>query len=328
MTCYSLAATKDEAICIPLLNEEQRSYWTEAEEQELIKELADVIQEPTVTICNQNLLFDLWILFMEWGILPQGPIVDSMISFGIQNIGLQKGLGTIGASLTDVVYYKDDAKAWVENRLFEDWDNFQRYSARDSVTPLEACYGNSWHPGLLATQQEQGFQRTYDLTVRPFPVLLEMMTRGVAVDLEQLDIVAVAYQEHLKEKQVQLDEAVGKPLNPNSSKQCMEYFYTQLGITPYLNQKRKPTVDKKALMRLARRPESMAAAQLIIQIRAERKLSGTYFDLDLDHDNRLRSSWNPLGTAFGRLSSSSTIYGTGLNMQNLPPSFRSFLVAG
>ena len=328
MTCYSLATDTSEAMCIPLLNANQQPYWSSSEEQELVSILAQAVEDPQVALCNQNLLFDLWILFMEWGILPRGPIIDSMCAFGILNVGLQKGLGTIGANLTDVIYYKDDNKAWVEKKLFDDWDNFQRYSARDSLIPLEACYGNSWQRGLMTELQEQGFQKTYDMTIRPFPILLEMMARGIAVDVNQLDIVAVAYQEHLKEKQAALDEEVGHPLNPNSSPQCMKYFYEELGLAPYVNDKGKPTVDKKALARLSRKPESMAAAQLISQLREERKLGSTYFDIDLDPDQRMRCSWNPRGTGFGRLSSSSTIYGTGMNMQNLPPRFRSFLVAG
>jgi hypothetical protein len=47
-----------------------------------------------------------------------------------------------------------------------------------------------------------------------------------------------------------------------------------------------------------------------------------------DADGRLRCSWNPRGTKFGRLSSSQTIFGTGMNLQNLSPKFKGFIVAG
>src|SRR5690606_11604294 len=42
---------------------------------------------------------------------------------------------------------------------------------------------------------------------------------------------------------------------------------------------------------------------------------------------RMRCSYNPRGTKFGRLSSSKTIFGTGTNFQNLPQEFKKFLVA-
>src|SRR5258708_11281184 len=41
----------------------------------------------------------------------------------------------------------------------------------------------------------------------------------------------------------------------------------------------------------------------------------------------MRCAYNPRGTKFGRLSSSTTIFGTGTNLQNLPQEFKKFLVA-
>jgi DNA polymerase I-like protein with 3'-5' exonuclease and polymerase domains len=63
------------------------------------------------------------------------------------------------------------------------------------------------------------------------------------------------------------------------------------------------------------------------EIRGLQKLYGTYLNLEFDADFRLRASYNPRGTKFGRLSSSKTIFGTGTNFQNLPQEFKKFLVA-
>jgi len=67
-------------------------------------------------------------------------------------------------------------------------------------------------------------------------------------------------------------------------------------------------------------------ATLVQDIRGMRKMIGTYLDMDYDKDGRLRCSYNPRGTKFGRLSSAKTIFGTGMNMQNLPLEFKGFLV--
>lgn len=48
--------------------------------------------------------------------------------------------------------------------------------------------------------------------------------------------------------------------------------------------------------------------------------------MEFDDDGRMRGSYNPRGTKFGRLSSSKTIFGTGMNFQNLPQAFKKFLV--
>jgi DNA polymerase I-like protein with 3'-5' exonuclease and polymerase domains len=61
-------------------------------------------------------------------------------------------------------------------------------------------------------------------------------------------------------------------------------------------------------------------------VRTLNKLGSGYLDVQLDPDERLRCSYNPRGTKFGRLSSSETVMGTGLNMQNLDPSFKAFIV--
>ena len=50
-------------------------------------------------------------------------------------------------------------------------------------------------------------------------------------------------------------------------------------------------------------------------------------EIDFDADKRMRCSYNPRGTKFGRVSSSKNVFGNGTNMQNLPDPFKKFLVA-
>ena len=64
--------------------------------------------------------------------------------------------------------------------------------------------------------------------------------------------------------------------------------------------------------------KGMKEADVILDLRKERKMQGTYYEMKLDPDNRLRCSFNPVGTAQGRISSSKTIRGTGANLQNQP----------
>ena len=57
------------------------------------------------------------------------------------------------------------------------------------------------------------------------------------------------------------------------------------------------------------------------------KLKGTYLEIVFDKDDRMRCTYNPRGTKFGRISSSKTIFETGMNMQNLPEEFAGFRVS-
>ena len=162
------------------------------------------------------------------------------------------------------------------------------------------------------------------------PALMYLQTRGIKVDKEALGQTKIEVLKTAGEKQEELNAACGRALNVNSPKDCQNYFYNELGIPPYKNKLGKPTVDDAALQRLVRgtvaRP-GLRQAKLVQEIRGLQKLYGTYLNLEFDADGRMRCSYNPRGTKFGRLSSSKTIFGTGTNNQNLPQEFKKFLVA-
>ena len=196
------------------------------------------------------------------------------------------------------------------------------YNALDSACTLQ-CKDGFW-PELM-----DGFLPAYDMTLDLFPVLMFIQTRGVKVSMDALvstrdEIIATA-----KIKQEELNEICGRELNTNSSKDCQQYFYVELGISPYLDEG-KITVNDIALQRLSRgtakRP-GLRQAKLVQEIRGLQKLHSTYLNIEFDTDERMRASYNPRGTKFGRLSSSKTIFGTGTNFQNLPQEFKRFLVA-
>ncbi len=199
---------------------------------------------------------------------------------------------------------------------------FLEYAALDAVCTKE-IHDNFW-PDVGQ------FRPAIDLTMRLFPVLMFMQTRGNKVNRDALASTKVDVQAETRSKQAELDLLVGRPLNVNSPLDCQKYFYNELGIKPYTNKEGRPTVDDKALQRLVRgtaaRP-GLRQAKLVQEIRGLQKLYGTYLNLEFDADDRIRCSFNPRGTKFGRLSSSKTIFGTGTNFQNLPQDFKKFLVA-
>ena len=202
-------------------------------------------------------------------------------------------------------------------------ENFLRYSALDSACTFQA------HE-LFWPDLDEGFRAAYDMTLNIFPVLTFMQTRGIKVNRIALDDTKVDVLRAAAEKQEELNGICGRTINVNSPKDCQSYFYGELGIPPYRNATGKPTVDDLALQRLVRgtvaRP-GLRQAKLVQEIRGLQKLYGTYLNLEFDADDRLRGSYNPRGTKFGRLSSSKTIFGTGTNFQNLPQEFKKFLVA-
>jgi DNA polymerase-1 len=152
-----------------------------------------------------------------------------------------------------------------------------------------------------------------------------MSERGIKLNVEAIRNESSRIAGQLEGLQHALDITVGREVNPDSPKQLQALFYDELGFKPYINRKTgTPTTDEDALKRLARKGAS--PAEIILKMRSLSKLKGTYLDAEVDSDNRIRCSYNPVGTSSGRLSSSKTIWGTGINMQTDPPEFRRYLL--
>ena len=203
-------------------------------------------------------------------------------------------------------------------------NTFYIYNALDSACMVEIH--NAFWPQL-----ERDFQHTYTMTSNLFPVLTFMQLRGMKVNHTLLAETRKELIEKRDLKQAELNAIVGHPLNVNSSKQCCEYFYIKKGLPTITNAKTHSiSADDKAMQRLVRgtaKHPSIPEAKLVQEIRGYEKLYNTYLNAVFDDDGRLRGSYNPRGTKFGRLSSSKTIRDTGLNYQNIPQEFKKFLVA-
>jgi len=203
-------------------------------------------------------------------------------------------------------------------------ESFLRYSALDSACMIEMH--NKFWPML-----SNGYEATYKMTMDLLPVLTFMQTKGVKVNHLLMADTKREVLESAADKQRELDELVGHPLNVSSSKACASYFYIEMGLPAIMSPKtKKVTTDDMAMQRLVRgtaKQSGLRQAKLVQEIRGLQKLYGTYLDINFDEDDRLRGAYNPRGTKFGRLSSSKTVFGTGMNFQNLPQDFKKFLVA-
>lgn len=323
VSCIAFSIDPLMAVSIPFYNA-----WTEEEECHLWRKVARIIENPAITKVGQNLIFDLTFLLLRNNIVYQGEIKDTMIAHHIMYPDFPKGLDFLTSVYTDEPYYKDEGKEWNNPKS---WPDFRRYNAKDAACTLECA-----RP-IFKELADTGYQQTYDFTVRMFRPLIAMMTRGMKVNRAALDVTRVEITKKIDETQIELNKLCGRPLNVNSPKDCQQYFYIEKGIPPYFKtvtdggvSEKRITTDDKAMQRLAKgtaaRP-GIREAKLVQELRAYKKLRGTYLEIQFDADDRMRCSYNPRGTTTGRLSSSATVFGTGTNYQNLPPEFRQFLVA-
>lgn len=338
ISCISLAISPIDCMSIPFDNR-----WSEEEELALWKKLAQVLEHPDIEKIYQNGAdFDTVYLLAVHNIFPGGYLHDTMIKHSLNYPDFPKSLAFLTSIYTDEPYYKDDGKAV---NVGADKRQFYIYNAKDSAVDFEI--NNKVSQELT----KGGNQSTYDFCVKLMEPLMYMQLRGIKVNQEGLAKLSTDVGNQIVDKQSQLDTLVGDKLpkatkaqrknyeydrlNPSSSKQCAHYFYDILKLKAQTKTAKDPktgekkttiSTDNKAMGRLVRTYKNQEAA-LVKQIRGLRKLKGTYLDMNIDKDGRIRCSFKIAGTVTGRLSSSATIFDTGTNLQNLPLTFKEFLVA-
>lgn len=327
VSCISFATSATECMSIPF---DQR--WTMEEEMFLWRLVAKLLEDPKIEFVYQNGMFDLSFLYARNHIHGhKGYIHDTMIKHNLNYPDFPKGLGFITSLYTREPYYKDEGKTWFNDLKGGTGDiaQFYMYNAKDSAVCFEA------NVPISAELTRFGNDKTYEFNQKLFRPLLYMQARGILVDEDKLGAHRIEARKQRDELQEKLNNLCGFALNVASPLQCKKFFYQTKGYPPQTKKSKDPktglrkesvSADDKAMKRLIRKFGS-EEAKLVTQIRKYRKLIGTYLEVQYDVDKRLRCSFNMAGTSTGRLSSSETIFGTGTNMQNLPKTFKEFLIA-
>ena len=351
VNCISFCCSAEHAISIPFINEENELYFTLEEEWEIWKLIADILEDPNITVCNQNINYDASVLYRLYGI-----IINSMEDTGIaQNVlypDFPKRLEFVTNMWTNYNYYKEEGHEYIKTGTISDFSMFWHYSAMDAIVPFIAF------PEQLKALKKQNNLETYKRQRGSLDAVLFMQAKGIRVDKEGVKSRAVELKNELatllKEFQAKAGEVtftkqlkagpVTKTniVNPSSTDDMRAYFYGKLGIRPYLL-KGKPTLGEKALRKIiAAGKKGVIEAKLAINIRSTKTILSNYFTLHKGHkhlldpeDQRIRCSFNLAGTSSGRWSSSAFLFNIGRNLHNLPKKaesdeenpFRKFLLA-
>lgn len=318
ISCFSLCTNPNEGMTIPL-TDERGPYWSENDEILIWKEYAKLMRDPKVMKINQNLVgFDAPFLMLQNHIHVRGEIGDPMIAQSLLYPEFLKGIDFQASMHTYEPYWKDEGKMWKNEG--GDFPPFWRYCGKDSCVAMEL-----WDVHAAELTRRDMWQ-TYRDTVALMDPLIYMMLSGLAVDHDRLAETKKDIEKRIDAAEARLNELADYPFNATSPAQCAKYFYDHKGLTPYRNAAGGVTTDDKAMSRIFRKTQ-WPEAKLVQELRNLKKLKGTYLEVEVDPDGRIRCSWNPRGTWTGRLSSSQTILGTGMNLQNLDPRFKGFIVS-
>lgn len=299
--CIGFSAQKNRAICIPIVGREGGHYWkTATAEAEVWMEIRSVLMSPAKKIA-QNAPFDMSIL-SYMGIPINNLWADTMLMHHTLHPELPKSLAFLCSVYTRQPFYKDMIH-----------QNMWKYNC------LDACITYEVAMVLEEELREFGTRDFYFRRVHPMiEPLIDIQQKGLVVDTHMRDELADALNKAIDDKQVLLDEAVGHPLNVNSTPQMRKFLYEELKLEVKKHRVTgKATTNEDALAKLARKHPSKLF-RLIISIRQNKKLLATWIQAPLGKDNRIRTSYIMSKAESGRLASKKYIDGTGTNLQNVP----------
>lgn len=315
--CVGVANTGHEGMCINF-RDERRNRWSVQDEARVRRTMQDVFRDPSVQLVAQNGMFDItWLWFKDRIHVPR-VWFDTMLSHHTLYSQLPHNLGFLTAQYTDHPYYKDDGKTWKEGG---DIDQYWRYNVKDCCITRAAQL--RMENELKQFNQWDFFQ---DHVMRLQPHLARMTVGGLRVDAEyksalteQLTAEVDALREKFNDLARQATHNPSLTVNPNSPKQLGELFFKKLRLVG-----RGTSTDKTNRKRMLDHPQTGKVAQEMLRTlntyAEEKKFLGTYADMTIDHDGRVRCEYKQTGvqSAPGRLSSSQVMWGSGGNLQNWP----------
>jgi DNA polymerase-1 len=320
----SLRACDAELIGVSLSNRAEEAWYlpVRCRDEEVLtpevalKALAPLLENEAVTKVGQNLKYDLQVLWNA-GARVEGPIFDTMIAAALLRPERRgNGLDALSKDLLGLTLIPTERligkgkkqKTMLDVPLAE----LAEYAAEDADATWRLYE-------LLSAELDEAPEELRRLVREvEFPlvrVLARMEARGVKLDLELLAETAETLEARITQLRVEIQQAAGREFNPDSPAQLGEVLFDDLGMRVVKRTKTSRSTDASVLETLAAETEHPLPA-LVLEYRELTKLLGTYVaplpGYVSERDGRLHASFNQIGAATGRLSSSDP------NIQNIP----------
>ena len=165
-------------------------------------------------------------------------------------------------------------------------------------------------------EAEPGLINVYDTIDLPLvPVLARIESAGVKIDTGTLGHMAVDLEKQCDARAREIHAIAGMEFNVNSPKQLGDVLFNKLGLPKPVKYGKGKTIST-AMDVLEELAVEHEIARKVLDFRQLSKLKSTYVDalpsLVDSRTGRVHTTFNPAGTATGRLSS------TNPNLQNIP----------
>ena len=327
--CIGLTNDTTTGLCIAFRDTE-RSIYSVPDETEIRLAIARLFADPSQRFIAQNGNFDAYWLWYKDRIKVRHIFADTLLAHHTLYPSLPHSLGYLTTQYTEHPFYKDELDTWKETGTI---DNFWRYNVKDVCITLK-CW-QSLQKELVDQKLDQFY---YEHVMRLQHYLVTMTMNGILVDEPLRATINADLEKELIAKTTKLHDmirnATGDPNYPindktlNSHKQMKELYFDTLKLVG-----RGRSTDEKNRHRMQLHPTTQAPArEMLIAIdeyAKERKYYGTYTKAKTDEDGRWRAEWKQWGTqsAPGRLSSSSVLWDSGGNLQNIPARAKEMFIA-
>lgn len=325
IACIGISYTPVDAICIPLMCVgSQQGYWTEDQESRIAFLLYQLLTHENALVVMQNGLYDCQYFIRHMLFCPH-VVQDTMISQHSIFSDMRKSLDFQASMYAQYyVYWKDEGKN-INPTSVSDESQWWTYNCMDCVYTDEV--------GLveLETVEKLNLAEVHSFQQSMFWPVLRTMQRGIRIDTARRNQLILEVQDAIDKRMAFLASVLGHPLNPDSPKQMHTLFYRDMCLPVQRKRavKGKPgniTLDDEALQKLVRiEPLIKPLINCISDIRTLGKFLSNFLCRSLDHDGRMRCSYNIGGSESGasapktyRLSSSENAFGSGTNLQNIP----------
>jgi len=275
--------------------------------------LRDVLSDPRVPKAGHNVKYD-WLVLRRAGVELAGVSFDSMLASFVLDPGRRShaldDLARERLSLALPTYAELVGRGKAERPFAAvPLADAARYCAADSEIVLRL------RDAFLPELEDHQLVRLLDTIEMPLmPVLVDMESRGVCLDLTRLGEISRGFAGELAELERAIYQAAGTDFNINSTPQLRQVLFEKHQLPVLKKTKTGPSTDYEVLEQLAAMGHEVP--RLLIEYRELSKLKSTYVDALPGFINpltgRIHTSFNQTGAATGRLSSSDP------NLQNIP----------
>jgi uracil-DNA glycosylase family 4 len=291
ISCLSIATSPHDAFIIPF------GTFSPAEDARVIEQLRITMARVDLPKILQNCCYDYFVLAYRYHIHLANIIMDTMLSGWELYPELPKGLGTQTAIWTREPYYKFQRK--IDNPVVH-W----KYCCTDSCVTYEIA---EKHLAVLSGDSLEHFKFNMAL----LPAINYMQLRGMAFDKARANELLERTSTVQAELQLRINKACGKSVNVNSPVALCKILYKDMNF-PKQHPKEAGRYDRTkltsnidALLEINRIHDSSFIRDLIAWRKCEKLIQILSMPLS-PKDQRVRCSYNLVGTDTGRLNCSSS----------------------